>query len=774
MKKKLKSNSLYRFITLLGALAFVLCFYGDALLSPNSYLFSAKGDGVKNYFTYAYHIKNNKSLSNFEGFNYPYGENFLYTDGHPLLVSILKPLNAVFPIISDYSIGILNTLMLLSLLISALVLFQLLRELKINAYLAILGAWAILILGPQIFRIQGHFALSYSFVIPLCFLWLLQYLGSEKSKKHLIYLSLFNALLLFVHAYLGIISISILFAYFLIDAALSRFRKSQSWIVLGSVILSIIPFLIVKKLSDLHEFRTDNPYGFFEYYADVDTIILPHHGALKEFLFNILPNFTQTWEGWSYLGLGTILLLPFILFFFLKNIKKVEVQPINKLLLAATLLLIFSFGIPFRFGLEYLLDFIPILKQFRAVGRFAWVFYFAISIYAFYLLNYWLEKTQSKSGKIALMLSLPVLMIAEGLPYHSEVGDNISQVKNSFNKANLESDFYSIIENIDPSKFQAIIPIPFYNIGSENYEKEASNETYLNSMLLSYHINLPLTSSYLTRVSLQESRNLMQFFAPNFYQKDIQSDIPSSLPFLVIWNKKEHAEKGEKSLLASVQWLEETEDFSIGMLPYAVVFENTAQQEIEAYKNDTTLVESSYFFVSDTYKYFYAHKFDENESSVSFKKANFRNGFCIGINQQKRNNLLNINSSTLQLTNLYEASIWVSNGSSNKGQDDLNHLEFVIDEMDESGSILQSIRKPVMATFIHFEGWSLVQIEFSPLSNNSQLEFYLSGNSPRPNTTFASGLLIRDTDLNLFKILENEQSKPIVLYKNNHSIKTAD
>ncbi|MFT4757242.1 MAG: hypothetical protein ACI91R_001895, partial [Vicingaceae bacterium] len=63
---------------MLCTFAFVLCFYSDAFFSPNSYLFSNSNDGIKNYYTYAYHIKNNKSVTNFEGLNYPYGESFLY------------------------------------------------------------------------------------------------------------------------------------------------------------------------------------------------------------------------------------------------------------------------------------------------------------------------------------------------------------------------------------------------------------------------------------------------------------------------------------------------------------------------------------------------------------------------------------------------------------------------------------------------------------------------------------------------------------------------
>ena len=760
-------------MTILGALAFMLCFYGKVMFNPNGYLFSGDGDGIKNYFTYAYHIKNNKSLSNFEGFNYPYGENFLYTDGHPILISILKPLHSIFPGIENYSIGILNSLMIISLLISALVLFQLLRELKINAFLAMLGAWAILLLAPQVFRLEGHFALSYSFVIPLCFLWLLKFIGKEHSIKHLIYLTIFHAALLFTHAYLGVISISILIAYFLVDGAHNYLKKTITLSILGSAIVSLLPFLTVKAISDIHVIRTDNPYGFFEYYADFDSILLPHHGPLKGFIFSLLPNFTQTWEGWAYIGLGTIVLLPFIAFFFLKNFCKKETQPINKILLAASLLLVFSFGIPFRFGLEGLLDYISLLKQFRAVGRFAWVFYFAISIYAFYLINFWAERIQPKVGKVSFMLLLPAIMIAEGIPYHAEVGNKISQTTNGFNSKQLDHNLSSILEEIDTSKFQAIVPIPFYNIGSENYEKEASNETYVNSMLLSYHTGSPLTASYLTRVSLQESKNAMQFFAPSFYKKNIESDLSSTLPFLVIWNKNVSLEKEEKRLLQATEWIKETDKISIGLLPHANIFENTSQKEIEAFQSDTALTRRDGFYVSDSTKLFYHHQFKEGQPTPANKNVHFTNN-SLEIDQQEDNYLLSIRSSSLNIENTYEASIWLSNSSKNEGQDDLNHLEFEIKEIAKNGKVLQSVRKEAMATFIHFNGWSLVQSEFSPLSNNSDVAFFIKGNSPGTKSSFATNFLLRDIDLNVFKVLDRNRTIPIVLYKNNHRIKTEE
>ena len=658
--------------------------------------------------------------------------------------------------------------MLLSLLLSSYVLFLLLRELNVHKFLAVLGAWAILILAPQIFRLEGHFALSYSFVIPLCFLWLLRYLRSTGTSKHLIYLSIFNALLLFVHAYLGIISIAILIAFFLVDGAFSVFKKKQTWLILASALISMIPFLVVKTLSDSHQFRTDNPYGFFEYYADLDTVILPHHGPLKNFIFNLLPGFTQTWEGWAYLGIGTLMLLPFVAWHFFKNFRQTETFALNKIVLASFLLLMFSFGIPFRWSLENLLEYVPILKQFRAIGRFAWVFYFAISAYAFYFIHFWLEQIQSKAGKVLLILALPVLMFTEGIPYHLEVGNNISQVKNKFNEKNLDNAFVSALKQIDPTKFQAIVPIPFYNVGSENYDKQASNENYFNSMLLAYHTALPLTSNHTARASLIESRNAMQLFAPNFYPKAIQKDLLSMLPFLVIWDKNEHIEQEEKDLLQAVKWLGEFDSFSVGRLPFGAVFELTAQKEINAFLHDTTLINSRGFLVTDSSKYFHF----EDLAKKQTEKAPYQSDNHLEINQQHKNKLTAISASKLDQSQTYQASVWLSNDSRNAGQDDLNHLEFVVEEKNESGELLQVVRKEAMSTFIHFEGESLIQLKFSPSSNESKLEFYLDGNSPQPNTSYAAAFFIRDTHLNVFKVFEGSKEKPTSLFKNNHSIKT--
>ena len=56
-------------IILLLSIVFLFSFYGEAVLHPNNYLFAPDGDGIKNYFTFIHHIKNDVDAHHFNGMN---------------------------------------------------------------------------------------------------------------------------------------------------------------------------------------------------------------------------------------------------------------------------------------------------------------------------------------------------------------------------------------------------------------------------------------------------------------------------------------------------------------------------------------------------------------------------------------------------------------------------------------------------------------------------------------------------------------------------------
>jgi hypothetical protein len=87
-----------------------------------------------------------------------------YAVGHPLLAFLIK----VFANeqTAQYSIGVLNFILIIQLIITGRLILFILKELKINSTLSVFGAISIAFLAPQIFRLDTHPSLAYSMCIP--------------------------------------------------------------------------------------------------------------------------------------------------------------------------------------------------------------------------------------------------------------------------------------------------------------------------------------------------------------------------------------------------------------------------------------------------------------------------------------------------------------------------------------------------------------------------------------------------------------------------------
>lgn len=235
-------------------LFFILFFYGTVLWSPNSYLFSVSGDGMKNYFTYVDQIKTSSYTAS-TAMNYPYGESFLYLDCQPVFTIVLKWL----PFLQEYSVGITNLLMITSFGITAWLLYLILLRFSVRPFLAVIGAFSIAVLSPQIFRITGHLALGYSFFIPLSWYIYLRFCDSEKKWKWSFWMCFNTLFWFFVHAYLGMIIVAFICSMFAIDTLRRLFKKQLNWSFIGHALIQTIAPLVLfwgyATFSDTHTGR---------------------------------------------------------------------------------------------------------------------------------------------------------------------------------------------------------------------------------------------------------------------------------------------------------------------------------------------------------------------------------------------------------------------------------------------------------------------------------------------------------------------------------------
>jgi len=704
--------------------------------------------------------------------NYPYGENFLYTDCHPLLANAFKWLSNEFSFFNQQAVGLLNWLMIFSLFVTFIILYLLLLELQIKPYFSFLFSISIAMLAPQLFRLGGHFALSYSFAIPLS--WLLT-LKTLKNIKWIWYLFLFFNFMcwFFIHAYLGMICVTfcvcLVLTYFLFTKEKKLYILKHG-LVLVILILSIVLFYTYTKIIDNHSSRTDNPSGFFLYNAELDDVLIPHQKPFRPLLDQLTGGIIkQEWEAWAYVGManalffiGLIVVLSYALFSKKgkHHFKMIfENKAINISLLAAVIVLLFAMGIPFK-QFPILLDIFPVFKQFRATGRFAWPFYFAFSVFCAYQFQR-IILTLSQKNKIASIVFSTVvfgLFSVEGYYYHKQVSKNISSNINLFDENKLSPAHKAALSVIHPEEYQAIISLPFFHYGSESFSRPRQDEAVKNTLTISYHTGIPTFCANLTRISIEESKRIIQILTPNFYPKAILNDIDTTKDFLLI--KTGHQQtKYEQIIIDKAVSIFKCNAFEIMRIYPAALFSDDRELIFNMYKENLhTLKIQNDFYVSDSASVLYFNKYENFISDKSFKgKA------CYQSMKRGKNTLAEFPPHTFEKEKTYAFSVWMYNGEA----DALNlWFRLIIEEYDEANNVwLSTTFFPEEAEVIN-ENWSLVEGTFKVKNPNNYVYIVTKGKKDDKASLYVDDLLITEKDIDVYKFYPSDSN----LFFNNHHI----
>lgn len=755
---------------------FLLSYYGEVLTHPNQYSFSPKGDGIKNYFVFIAAIKSQDPSLEIEYMNYPYGEGLLFVDAHPALALVLASLSKPFPNLHEYGVGILNFLMIFSLLITAFILKGIFGILKVQPWLSILGAFAITLLNAQIFRMHGHFALAYGFFVPSIIYGILQIEIKGKGRFWYLYLSFLAVLYFFTHAYAGLISSVLIIIYSGIKL-LSQLKDKRN--LLASVYLAlsgIAPvgiFYSIAKAFDKHTGRTSNPWGLFEYHADLETVFLPILGPFNPLKGKWFGPIHQTEEGWAYVGVMTIIGLLFLIcrsaWYSLKNKTLsfdrflIQDKPIRILLLTSIFVLMLSMLIPIRFGLEVIVDWFPIIKQFRSIGRFAVVFYFGSTITIIVIANAlftYLEEKKQLLIAYFLLLFVPGLMYAESIALHEDMSHNITRSKNLFQLENNSPSFQNSIVELSDKDFQAVLILPFFCQGSENFGVIGDEQTLQLGFLSSYYLDLPLIGNASARSSIWESKNMMQLLSSGFYKKSIINEFSDSLPILVAARKIE-LHPNEKEIVRRSSLIYDGDDFAFYEISKEELFSETNSEEINRFQDQRDeLIEKDGFLVSDTTKHFQFNDFG-NPFPIDFE-----NNSNSAISKQKQYfNLLTIEPNTLEKGN-YIARFWMYNNGENYGQNQLTGIVF-LQKSFEGKLNWVSITDPKESFEIN-GNWSLVEVPINYDQTDAKYSLVYIGDTKSEKEVYFKDFLFYDAGLEIYKIYSSKDKQ--FLFKNNHRV----
>jgi hypothetical protein len=537
-EKKYKWEWLWALLLLSVFFAFQ---YRAILNHPNQFLVLG-GDGMKNYYTFMYHVKYDSNLMTFEGMNYPFGENVIFTDNQPLLSNITKIASKVFPDLLCYLPSVHNLSLIVGLIFGALGLFLCFRKLKIDTLFAILCTAGLMLMHPQSVRIHGHFAMFYP-VLPWIFLmWLMILDGGRK-----IHLSIIIALIITVsgllHMYFFITG-AVLVTLALLLVFISGREKWQNSILMFSIQV-LIPFFILQffiiffnPTSD----RPSSPWGFFNYHAYWEGLFFSYKLPLYHFIDqNVLSvrNFDD--EGKSYIGLISVVFLIGVLwqliFRFKSTIHYFNPKSSTGIIACIFVLTAFiSFGYPFTIpGLESLLEYTGPFKQFRSIGRVAWVSFYAINLICIPVIYQWLKVKERGIKKVLLYFTIPCIILTEGILYFQQRPLTQTPI-DAYYCNDIMKDF-----PVNGKDFQAILPDPYFHAGSECYNWWDQGHNVNQSFELGFQMHLPTMGVNMSRTSFRQSFLLNELICLPYKIPDIITLIKEKddRPLLVLETKHE-------------------------------------------------------------------------------------------------------------------------------------------------------------------------------------------------------------------------------------------
>ncbi|HKK38362.1 MAG TPA: hypothetical protein VJ949_02970, partial [Cryomorphaceae bacterium] len=515
--KQRHSISLVVFLATVG----IALLYPEVFFGLNDVMFSIEGDGLKNYFNFMYHIRHDSTYLTFEGMNYPYGETLLMVDLHPALSTVLKFVSNHVVDISGYSAGILNGLMMASVVLTATFLYLILDAFRVPKILSILGALAIGFFSSQMLLWEyGHYALTYACFFPISWYLIIRARCSSKLWTYSLII-LLNALLWFyTHSYLGLIVVGFNAGILVLSLFSERNRRKRTLLELAiQVVLPLIIVYTVLQLTDHREGRLEMPF-LAEHKASLQTVFFPNYSFTKPFyelIFDLTPQAKLTWSKvGTYIGLPVnLVLIGFLVVTMIKVFQgrwRQIAEPFSRsewlMIFSSLFLLLFSMAIPLSYVPE---SFLPnMLKQFIGLGRFGWAFFYVVTV----LSIVYTFRVIPRKPAFFLILVGSVFILAESAGYHRHLKKVISQNSNVLRDFDRGETMESLSKAVDFDDYQAIVPLPFYHkyITPTNLNGSLKSETL--SMGLSYATGLPLMSAILSRPSVLESKKILQLFSP--------------------------------------------------------------------------------------------------------------------------------------------------------------------------------------------------------------------------------------------------------------------
>jgi hypothetical protein len=419
----------------------------------------------------------------------------------------------------------------------------------------------------------------------------------------------------------------------------------------------------------------------------------------------------------------------------------------------AFMLLLFAFCFPFK-SWPSLLDVVPMVEQFRAVGRFTWPFYFVATVFAATVLDQWAGRDGHRSWGIRswMALAVPLTWVVEGWTAHERMGGKLGPgspfIQTAKELGTMDIQFLQ--------QHQAILPLPYFNFGSESFTRPSLDGITQAALPLSHQLHMPILGSILSRVSVPESRTLTQLVSAAWYRKPIAGLLDPTRPYLIV-RSDEPLTTSEHELLAHATPIGPCGKAQQYSITHAALFRDARAEEWARFQRiRATLIERGDLLSTDTISRVY--RVDGENAPCASPRSGGRcfTGPKLGVRE-----LGTFAMDGITAGDTIVVSLWFHNAT----PEALNHglrLEAV------QGSAVSSI-SPNEAE--HIDGdWSLVELPVVAVGSDPRVELRTVCRTHLERTLIMDELLLRRSGQDVYWLERPIADGTEVLFKNGHRI----
>jgi hypothetical protein len=622
-------------LTLGLSLTILIVFYGKLLLHPCHTYLGANGDGMQIYYETIYHIKFDSEFWRQNSINYPYGESIFFTGALPLVNNIAKIFghNA-----APLGIGLINLIVLFSSVIGALFIYAIFRHLRVAWHYGAVCATGIAFLSPQMNRMDAHYSLAWIFMIPAMLYMLLRFYDFPSLKK-----SFLIALIVFIGAFTHLYYVAFFLAIGGVYWATLFFTNDRGFRRIGFVlkhtavqfILPLLIFELLAKYSDHVTDRTAQPWGYLVFHSNFTGIFFPFEKPYADLFLKFWKHSIVEFEGKVYVGLAAIFGLLAITGIQIYRMARgrfrlifsiTDHKVLNIFFWTSVLLLFISFAKPFLNGNEEWLLYTGSLQQFRAIGRFAWVFFYVVNIIVVYRL--YKVSQRNKYVLAATLFFIPALLLFDA--YY-----NIKDKQDLYNNhiAELDDENNQLpqdqwLKNFNSSVYQAILPLPYFHVGSETFFRDINDPEIINqTYLVSLKTGLPMMGVVSARVSIGQTMKLMPIVLDPLRPVPVLNDLPDNRPLLLVV-REETLDENEKRIVSIAKFVASSENYKVySVLPSEI--RNIQEHQYDVIKTEFDSIKkysSGKFFVTDSNAVFLQRSYDNSDGPAYRGKGGLHGG----------------------------------------------------------------------------------------------------------------------------------------------------